>query len=304
LLVYLVAPNQPETTLLGRGVPDTALFAMLGDKAELAPGLVRYDGRTVEIDVTSLPTNGPVDLKFQLVNTDNDLGSQFVARSFSVESVAIGHSFGPLAMNATTVAPGGPIDTGLMNLTQQMEIEFASPRFSFSNNTYTVELMGQATASGLGRQVIVVFPNLPDGITLENASGTTADGKPYVNMQPAIPFGGLQPQARSLPNPLQFHNSRQFALRVTPQVLVGPGNRPPEFAPLPALNIVPGGILETQLSAIDPDGDRVQFCIRSDHPLPHGRLSSDGVLHFLPSPDEIGQYPLTLMTEFCRPLTT
>jgi len=43
----------------------------------------------------------------------------------------------------------------------------------------------------VGRQVAVVFPGLPAGIILQNASGISPAGDPYINMQNGIPRGGL-----------------------------------------------------------------------------------------------------------------
>jgi hypothetical protein len=57
LLVYLADPADPQTTLLDRGENGTSLFSLAGDEAEFPAGRVRWDGSTVEIDLTRWPTS-------------------------------------------------------------------------------------------------------------------------------------------------------------------------------------------------------------------------------------------------------
>src|SRR5262249_48111214 len=74
-LVYLASPGNPGQTLLDRGRPGTALFALSRSQVELRSGLVRFDGKTVEIDVSSLADAAQGQLIFQLINSDADTGS-------------------------------------------------------------------------------------------------------------------------------------------------------------------------------------------------------------------------------------
>ena len=91
LLVYLVHPANLNQTLLDRGQPGTNIFSLLAGQADFQPGLVRFDGRTVEIDTTSLGNIGQAALKFQLIDTDTesatDLGSRVVARASRPKSI-------------------------------------------------------------------------------------------------------------------------------------------------------------------------------------------------------------------------
>lgn len=73
VLVYLVDSDNPEQTLLDSGTPGTALFTLAGDEAFFTPGLVQWDGTTVEIDLTSLEA-GTGLLRFQLIGSDEDTG--------------------------------------------------------------------------------------------------------------------------------------------------------------------------------------------------------------------------------------
>ncbi|MCH8186624.1 MAG: hypothetical protein IH862_11030, partial [Chloroflexi bacterium] len=73
----------------------------------------------------------------------------------------------------------------------------------------------------------------------------------------------------------------------------GPINQPPVFDPVGPLTVMPGGHLQVLLTAIDPEGDPVQFSIGSDGLLPSGSLEDD-TLVFTPVPGEEGSYNFTL----------
>lgn len=85
LAVYLVDKDDPTTTLLDRGVNGTSLFAVSGAKVDFLPGVVRFDGRIVEIDLTSLEGRDNAQLVFQTLNSDADNGTHFVVRPVSNE---------------------------------------------------------------------------------------------------------------------------------------------------------------------------------------------------------------------------
>ncbi|NJO93921.1 MAG: hypothetical protein HC820_05370 [Hydrococcus sp. RM1_1_31] len=75
LLIYLIEPTNPSQTLLDNGTPGTPIFTLAGESASFRAGLVRYDGTTVEVDLTSLADKTSGLLKFQLLNPDPDTGS-------------------------------------------------------------------------------------------------------------------------------------------------------------------------------------------------------------------------------------
>lgn len=66
VLVYLVDANDPSQTLLDQGVAGTPVFALGEQGAEFQAGLVRFNGSTVEIDVTSVTATQGL-LVFQLI---------------------------------------------------------------------------------------------------------------------------------------------------------------------------------------------------------------------------------------------
>ncbi len=74
-----------------------------------------------------------------------------------------------------------------------------------------------------------------------------------------------------------------------------PGNQPPSFAPVGDLTATPGGRLEVQLSATDPDGQAVLFSLLSNGPLPKTTISSKGVLAISPTPAQVGSFNFTLV---------
>lgn len=71
-------------------------------------------------------------------------------------------------------------------------------------------------------------------------------------------------------------------------------NLPPVWNPIGTLTIKPGERVEIPLVATDPNNDKVTYKIKSDNKLPTGSLNGDGVLEINPSPDDIGNYNITL----------
>ncbi|MGB7416806.1 MAG: LamG-like jellyroll fold domain-containing protein, partial [Thermosynechococcaceae cyanobacterium] len=145
-------------------------------------------------------------------------------------------------------------------------------------------------------QMAVVFDNLPDGVTLENASGSEVDGDPYVNFRGAIRPGGLAARAISDAVQVVFSNPGLLQLDLETVVLAGGANQAPIFeAPIVLPNLMPGAVLKLPLNAVDPDGDVVTYTLRTDGDLPTGQLRGNGVLEFRPRPDQVGEYTFTVV---------
>jgi hypothetical protein len=191
VLVYMVNPTQPTQTLLDRGAAGTTVFALLDDRAELVPGLVRYDGRTVEIETASLGNVTQIGLMFQLIDGDGAMRSRMVARNFAA-GVSASESPAPVFdLPVATTPPGPSIDVSTLQSSTDVTLRFSNPRYNLTSGQHHIDLQASGTDSGLGRNVVVAFPGLPAGGALTNATGATIAGAPYINFRPAIPSGGL-----------------------------------------------------------------------------------------------------------------
>ena len=73
---------RPTSTFLDRGNVLVIPCSRWRVVAEFSAGLVRYDGRFVDIDLTSLNQLEEGRLIFQLLNSDADSGSQVTVRPY------------------------------------------------------------------------------------------------------------------------------------------------------------------------------------------------------------------------------
>jgi RHS repeat-associated protein len=293
--VYLVDPADPAQTLLDRGTPGTALFSLAGDHVELAPGLVRYDGASVEIDVTGLGGRTDGLLVLQLINSDTDTGSLVQVGPVTNVVDPNGSPVSAVPAAVTEVPAGPALDPAGLAPSASLRPLVENVRADAATGRYTADLRVRNEGPAAGRQVAVVFPALPAGVQVFGASGTDATGAPYLNFHDAIPPGGLVAGAASDVVRLVLNDPSlaRFALR--PAVLAGPPNRAPVFAgPIGPLSVMPGGRLEVPLTATDPDGDAVTFRIVPNGPLATGILTAAGTLVFTPTAAEAGSYTFTL----------
>ena len=295
LLVYLVDPNNTSETLLDNGAPGTAVFSLAGEAADFIPGLVSFDGKTVTIDVTSLKGVSEGLLVFQLLNQDSDIKSIIRVDNFN-NSTDLEGTENPLFPNTDNVVPpAGELDLSLLNNTNTVTPVIKKVGFNSTTGQYQAQLKVTNTGSAIGRNLAVVFDNLPAGVELANASGTDANGNPYLNLRNTIPTGGLAKGGTSDAVVLNFNNPNLERLELNPRVLVGGVNQAPSFAPLDNLTVLPGQTLTIPLLATDPDGDNITFRIQSEADLPTGMLQGGGKLVFTPTPDEVGSYQFTVI---------
>ncbi|MEL6554066.1 MAG: peroxidase family protein [Cyanobacteria bacterium J06621_11] len=301
--LYLVDPNNPQQTLLDNDIPGTPVFALTGENAEYTPGLVRYDGEYVEIDLTSLgeTTEGETALTagllvFQVLNQDADTGSQInidnLTNAVDPEGTA-GLRF-PVDSRLATI--GGELDLTNLSTNNNIQALFSNVRFNAETGEYTAELRLRNTGdTSISRQAAVVFTDLPDGIELVTTSGTDANGNSYVNLRDAIRSGGLQAGATTDGIAITFSNPEQLRFTLTPEILVGGPNLAPVFPEIGPLTTLAGQRIEIDLAATDPNGDRITYSLRSDGELPTGKFDGTGKLVFEPTPNQIGTYDFTLV---------
>jgi RHS repeat-associated protein len=293
--VYLVDPVNPSHTLLDRGEPGTALFSLVGGRAEFLPGRVLYDGSAVTIDLAGLTLPARGELVFQLLNNDNDTGTTADVTGLGA-TVTPGRTPGPVFPASNDAVAAGPaLDPAGLTPAAGLTPVVGNVRLDPASGRYTAEVRLRNDGPAVGPLGAVVFTGLPAGVRAVGPSGTTAGGDPYFNFHGALPAGGLGSGGLSAPVEVSFDDPALARFRLLPQVLTGGPNRPPAFALVGPLTVTPGQQLAVSLTATDPDGDRVSFTVRSDQPLPTGILHGDGTLVFSPTPAEVGAYSLTLV---------
>lgn len=292
--VYLVDPANPSTTVFDRGVAGTSLFSLSGGRAEYATGLVRFDGTTVEIDVSGVESLTEAELVLQLLNHDSDTGTQVAIRDLEVvvdEDI-------PAAslLNGAEVIqqPGVAANIEAYSVATGVELEVENIRFDEATGDYVAEVRLNNSGPSTGRQVAVRFPGLPAEVQLTNASGIDAFGVPYVNYSDAVRSGGLGRNELSQPVELRFSNPSARLFQFQPEVLTAGENRAPDVQQIGPLNVFPGGVLTVPILATDLDGDRLTFQVTSESDLPTNLLNADGVLTFSPTLEEIGNYSVTI----------
>ncbi len=290
--VYLVDPLHPTTTLIDRGTNGTALFTLAGDKAELVPGRVRWDGSILDIDLSDLASNETGLLKFQLLNNDSDSQSTVTISPLTNQANLDGTVSPRFPNGNSPVGAGDPLTLSNLAPITSSQLEVSNVRFDSSTGSYVAEVSLNNLGDAIGRDVAVVFPGLPAGVTLRNRSGITTAGAPYINLKPAIQRGGLPHNARSQPVVVEFDNPGRLSFLLKPAVLASQ-NHAPVIAPIAPLTVMPGSVFSASLAATDADGDSVQFSLVSTDQsvaLPTGSLSSSGVLDFRPTPSQLGVY--------------
>jgi len=88
--VYLVDAADRSQALLHGDEPGTPVFLLKGTQAEFTPGVVRYDGKRVQIDVMTVTGVEEGRLVFQLLNSDADTGPRSRCRTCETPSTRRG----------------------------------------------------------------------------------------------------------------------------------------------------------------------------------------------------------------------
>ncbi len=292
--VYLRDPDNPGQTLLDRGVNGTSLFSLSSRGAELATGLVRWDGNILELDLSSIKDKASGHLYMELLNGDPASRSRvsILPLENRVDPDAPPGSL--LPANSDLALPGTSLNFTQLTRSQAFDVDVENMRFNSTNNLFIAELDLVNRGEATGRDLAIVIGGLPSGATLLNASGIDPQGRPYLNMRNAIRRGGLGANERSSLVEIRIANASRIPLHLTAEVYVGDENRPPVIAPIAAQSVVPGAQLNIQMNAIDADGDQLTYSMRSaegSRPLPTGGLdAATGLMVFSPAPEQLGSY--------------
>ena len=290
-LVYLVGdPNLPSQTLLGKpGVPGGTVFSLTEKQAEFVPGLVSFDGKTVQIDLSSLTTQTQATLIFQLVNNDADSGTYVKVENITQRAKVA--DIGSRVDSPVTVAPvAGAITLSTLSPTTNLNIQLSDVRVDALSGRYTARLQVRNTGTvATGRQIAVLFPNLPNGVQLRSPSGLDANGKPYINLRSAIPTQGLAPGASSDLVEISFDNPGLIKFNLQSQAFTGGVNRAPTLQPISPVTLYPGAYSEVPILASDADGDSVIYSIASTGNAPPVTIGNGGKLIFRPTAAQVNQ---------------
>jgi RHS repeat-associated protein len=296
--VYLVNTTNNQT-LLDKGISGTALFTLIGDKAEYAKGIVRYDGTHVKIDLSKVP-NAPANgkLVFQLLNGDSDTGSTVNINNISQSLNPNGTADNFINIPTTRVVSGGAVDLTTYSPTNNAKLLLTNTRLDAVTGKYTADLQVQNIGTtALPRQLALQFSDLPPGVTLDGASGSDATGVAYLNLKTAIPAGGLGVGEVSTTIQVTFSDPSLIQFGLKPVFLAGAADVPLTLNNLGTLTVKPGEKLALPLIGTDPNGDPIVLSIESTGNLPTGKLTADHNLVFNPRPDQIGTYTFTLIAK-------
>ena len=292
--VYLVDPTAPQTTLLDRGEQGTAIFTLTEEGADYVPGLVRFDGRVVTIDVTQQGARSNGRLRFQLLNGDNDQATNVRVTDFANvtdSSALIRPSFTDIQLGANPSST--QVDAASYLAADNIEILVSNIHYDSTSATYKADLQLMNSGESVSRQVIVTLADLPSGVTVTNATGLMNSTTPYLNFQDAIPSGGMISGTTSAPVRVTLSNPNQVLFSPRGTALAAGPNQAPILPVIAPITVVVGGVVSINLPKQDPNGDQVTYRLDAPGDLPPGRLN--GILGFLPGPQDVGQYSFDLI---------
>ena len=176
LLVYLVDKSDRSRTLLDGGRPGSPFFSLANTAAKYPPGLVRFDGKKVDVDLTSLGHLDEGRLLVQLVNHDTDTGTRVVVDQFVNITDPNGSARPTLNTNPAAVAPSTELEVESLSFSPLVEVKLEQTRVDGSSGRYTAEISLHNKGDGLGRELAVVFPGLPEQVSLAECLGFDCDG--------------------------------------------------------------------------------------------------------------------------------
>ncbi len=287
LNVYIVSPTFRDRIIVDNGTKDGAVFSFDGLNAEFPAGLVQFDGKTVTIDATAIPSHATnADLLFQLINTDADDQSR---AAVGPVNVGFGGTPNPSVLRDNLVSqPDGPANIDSYQEADAVKVDVQN--IKLKEGMFSAELRLENLDQDSTRQIALLFPNLPSGVQLLNPSGLNSSGIPYVNFFSSIPRGGLSRGELSGFVEVLFDSPNSEKFTFATRVMVGDPNSQPELPPIPPQRLSPGEVLQIDLGATDTDGDQITYSIVPAENMPSLSLSARGILTISPTPNEIGSY--------------
>jgi RHS repeat-associated protein len=308
LAVYLVDPNT-DRTILDRGESGSSLFSISELGIEHAAGLVKYQGSHIQIDVGSLKGYTDAELVFQLINNDRDTNSTVSIKNFTetLDAKTTAATLTPKLPQLVTL--GGAIDLTGYTATTNAKLLVSDVAIDSTTGKYVANVSVRNTGTtNLPRNLAVLFPNLPAGVTLTSKSGTDANGNPYLNFQQAIEFGGLLPSQESAAVRITLDDPALAQFVLAPMFLAGAPDVAPTLKSLEPISVKPGERFTTDLIATDPNGVPISIGLQD---LVDGNAAGLSVeidnlnrLVIVPSPTQIGTHSFTLVARQGNLVTT
>ncbi|MCA9228508.1 MAG: hypothetical protein KDA47_22985, partial [Planctomycetales bacterium] len=294
LNVLLFDPTDPTKPLLELGDLNAPLLAVNESRAEFDPRIVTMRQEQVEIDLSSLRGSDQVGVRIQLLSLDGDDGSRFVVENLETQTrLEPTLEFAFAETDIPTLAPGPAVDGAAFVAADQVVVDVDNVIFDSRAGRLVADIRATNRGPSLGREMIAVFEGLPSGVNVLNASGMTAAGSPFINLEPAAPRGGLRANATTTPIRVEFDVTDSPAVDFDLRIRRGALNSAPTLASLGILTMHPGEVRTIQLAATDADGDPLTFNLvplAGQPPLPAMSLNQAGELTLRPMPDQLGSF--------------
>ena len=286
----LLTDQDTGTSLLSDG----PLFTLSESGTEYEPGLVRFEGERLAIELATITGSENAVLTFQLLNGDDDQQSSVVVKRVS-NNIEEGGLLSPtFARLFSEDAPREEIDIESLTVSDTISTRLTNVEFDLATGIYRARLTAENNGDSIGRDLAVVFPGLPEDVDPVNASGVTANGVPYWSLKGAVPSGGLQTGAESGFVEIAFENPNLHRLSLKPEVLIGLPNQAPRLDPISNVSLIPGEVVRIAPHTTDADGDDVTVSLGLGSTLPTSVLDADGSIVLRPRPEDLGTYKVTL----------
>jgi RHS repeat-associated protein len=285
--VYLVDSNNQPIALDSTHPGGVPLFSLSETGSEIIPGLVKFDGTHVQIDVSNVTaTSGK--LVVQLLNQDGDSGSNVTVTNF-VDAIDPNGTRGTSVNPAITpVTPGAAKILDSYMATNNAQLLLSNVSLDKATGKYTADLRVQNVGTTtLSQNLAVLLTNLPTGVTVANSSGTHPAGSAYLNFDTAIAPGGLAGGAISDAVRVVINDPSFAAFSFKPVVLQGAAAPLPDLSSLATLTVKVGDKIDIPLQG--------ELAIKAGSKLPTGAITGDSHLVFAPAPDQVGSYTFTLI---------
>jgi RHS repeat-associated protein len=285
--VYLVDSNNQPLALDATHPGGVPLFSLSETGSEIIPGLVKFDGTHVQIDVSNV-TGTSGKLVFQLLNQDGDSGSNLTVTNFT-------DNIDPNGTKGTSVSPAiAPVTPGTAKIldsymaTSTAQILLSNVSLDRATGKYTADLRVQNVGTTtLSQNLAVLLTGLPAGVTVANSSGTHPAGSAYLNFDTTIQPGGLAGGAISDAIRVVINDPTLAAFSFKPVVLQGAMAALPDLSSLSTLTVKVGEKIDIPLQG--------ELAIKTGTKLPTGKITGDSHLVFTPAPDQVGSYTFTLI---------
>ena len=294
--VFLVDSKNPTMTLLDNGVVGTPIFQMEGNQPKLVPGISSWNGSVLTIDTSAIHDVDTGVIKVQLLNLNGIASSHVIVRSLSNTLDPNGFESPTLGASASFSTAGLPLDTTTLASSTALVPFFENVRYDpmVGKLLADVFVVNRGTET-IGRDSVVLFPDIPTSIGFDSPSGVTAAGIPYVNFRNAIAPGGLGPADRSAAILVSWTDRTNAAMTIGTSSLIGLSNRAPQWTAPDPVSILPGDSQTIQLQATDPDDDPIIYSIRENGSAPSIRLLAGGRLELNPTSDQVGSYTVDVI---------